>query len=135
MSSNWCLSIIASGVILLTGCGSSDLDCSRCRTGTFQDEILPDTIATYERTDSSSTESVPALNRTARYRIRWVEPCTYQLFDRVSIRGTSSRQWAPEDTLTVQIVKVDHEGFDYVATHNSVGFKLQGRQVFKPTDQ
>jgi hypothetical protein len=73
-------------------------------------------------------EQIPAEGYEARYGLRWKNVCTYQLFDKVVVQGTSARTSAPGDTITVTMLGVDRKGFRYIASSNYADQVLDGRQ-------
>lgn len=61
-----------------------------------------------------------------KYRVRWIEPCTYQLMHRRTRRGTPKRPWNDTDTITVHINEVREDGFAYRLTSTFSSDTLSG---------
>lgn len=104
-------------------------DCARVHVGRFIDQS--DGRATMiERTASEQYERSAELGET-RLRLKWLDECTYQLFDHTVITGSASSFHAsPQDTITVHIISVDDEGFTYEARTRSINGPIPGRQLY-----
>ncbi len=120
-------------VVLTWGCKPTPMNCDVYRTGTFQEEIEPGIFTTYERTTGRQVERTPHYGIVSESNIRWIGPCTYQIFDRVIREGETPRPNRPTDTITVQITQLDSAHFDYVATASFSAAELYGRQTIVPT--
>jgi len=120
-----CCSLVAG---FASGCAFRPVDCASHRTGRFQEELLPGLWSVVLRSDSDQVEQIPAEGYEARYGLRWKNVCTYQLFDKVVVQGTSARTSAPGDTITVTMLGVDRKGFRYIASSNYADQVLDGRQ-------
>lgn len=116
-------------LFLLVSCSANrSTDCSRAKEGRFIDvsgggrsEIL--------RTASEQIEKSVGQGEM-RLRIRWVDKCTYQLFDRRMISGAEpSFPKNPADTITVRILSSDEEGFTYEAETDSM-HSMKGHQLY-----
>lgn len=53
---------------------------------------------------------------TVKYKVTWVDPCTFQLTDRRTRHGSPAHPWADGDTITVHITEVREDGYDYERT-------------------
>lgn len=53
------------------------------------------------------------------YQVRWVDECTYQLYDRKVTHGQADATMAPADTLTVHITDTWQYGYAYSCTSTS----------------
>lgn len=61
-----------------------------------------------------------------KYKVTWVDPCTFQLTDRSTKRGIPARAWAEGDTITVHITEVRPNGYDYERTSTFSTEKTSG---------
>ena len=55
---------------------------------------------------------------TVKYKVNWVDGCTFQLTDRKTRSGTPTHSWNSSDTITVRITAVRQEGYDYMRVNN-----------------
>ena len=117
--------------VLLMACAQDPLDCTIAHVGSFQDEIGPDEPYFIVRTDSTQEEYTPSVRLRVRFRIRWPDPCTYQLFQKEILEGTPARVPSTSDTLTVHITAVDPSGFAYEARANYASWVLTGMQQLR----
>src|SRR5699024_3518567 len=102
----------------LLSCDAQVIECSIASEGSFEEEIEPGVITTYERTIDSQLENTPAFGLITSHHIHWTDPCIYQLFDKKVIEGIPARSPLLSDTITVQVMTVDSTGFSYEATCN-----------------
>ena len=124
-------SVLALYGVLFMACAQEPLDCTIAHVGSFQDEIGPEELYFILRTDSSQEEYTPSLGLRVRFRVRWPDPCTYQLFDKEIVEGTPARMPSSSDTLTVHITAVDPSSFTYDARANYASWVLTGRQQLR----
>jgi hypothetical protein len=110
------------------GCAFRPVDCSSHRVGRFQEEVMPGLWSEVVRSDTGQVERVPADGYEARYRLRWKNAFTYQLFGKEVVQGSASRPGSAGDTLTVTMLGVDRKGFHYIASSNYSELVLEGRQ-------
>lgn len=105
-------------------------DCSRARVGRFIDKSGGETTM-ITRTASEQQEHNADGMGEMRLRLRWLDDCTYQLFDRTIINGPEpSFPASPQDTITVRIISLDDEGFTYEARTHSMDMPMTGRQFY-----
>jgi hypothetical protein len=62
----------------------------------------------------------------SQYRVRWVDECTYLLFDRKVTSGEDLRPGSTTDTLTVHITDTWEFGYAFRATSNFADLELMG---------
>jgi hypothetical protein len=69
-------------LLVFIGCKSKDetSDCQKFRNGTFRlaDEPIPNTYI-ITRNDSIQTELDQRTNITARFRVKWINECSYEM--------------------------------------------------------
>ncbi|MBK8582590.1 MAG: hypothetical protein IPL86_12425 [Flavobacteriales bacterium] len=104
-------------------------DCSRARKGRFIDKSGGGT-STILRTATEQREYSSGKGEM-RLRLRWLDDCTYQLYERTVITGSEPLFPAsPQDTITVRIISLDDEGFSYEARTSSMDMAMTGRQLY-----
>jgi hypothetical protein len=81
------------------------------------------------RTLTEQREQTPSMGEV-RVQVRWLDECTYQLFDR-EVVGTELFPRNHTDTVTVHIVSSDETGFNYEARATFVDGIVQGRQLYE----
>ena len=67
----------------------------------------------------------------SQYRVRWVDECTYELYDRRVTRGEDTFQGSPTDKLTVQILETWENGYRFRATSNFSAREMLGTMVLE----
>lgn len=106
------------------------IDCAKAREGRFVETISSGRVTYIVRSATEQLEHTSSTTREVRLRVRWLDDCTYQLFDR---RVTGEKESFPTkatDTLTVHITGVDAQGFDYEARATFWSDQVKGRQLF-----
>lgn len=114
----------------LVACSSGPVaaECSSVSNGEFQEEVAPGELSFTSRNGTSQVEVTPSLGLEMHFTVRWLDPCTYQIFDKREVKGEAFRRPQPTDTITVRITSVDAKGFDYEATSNFSHAPMTGRQ-------
>jgi hypothetical protein len=104
-------------------------NCARAKKGNFID-ISGGGTAEVTRTATEQFEHKAGMGEM-RLSIRWIDECTYQLFNRKVLSGIEpSFPMNPKDTITVHIVSSDDEGFNYEARTSSMDIPMTGRQLY-----
>jgi len=125
--------IIAIHCLLFACAGETD-PCVRARTGRFADLGQGHSDYILTRSENELIEEIPSIGLRTRSRLVWSDSCTYLAFDRTILSG-SSMATQPTDTLLVRILRIDEQGFDYLARLSSLdpswnGREHRGRQLF-----
>ena len=84
-----------------------------------------------ERTATEQYEQTSGMG-VVRLRVRWLDDCTYQLFDRELIDGTEAFPTSQADTVTIHIVSSDDKGFFYEGHATFVDGLIKGCQFYNP---
>lgn len=106
------------------------VDCARAREGRFTDAMTPGQVTHIVRTATEQREHTSSTTREVRLRLRWLDDCTYQLYDRRIIGEEEPFPTKSTDTVTVHIIDMDAEGFTYEARATFWSEVVKGRQLY-----
>lgn len=121
------LQILLVACLTLTGVQGQSPSCKLFVHGTFQEggtdkqSVIsgkPSGIRTLRR-GHTQKEHHKATGLKLVYQVRWVDECTYQLYDRKVTHGQADATMAPADTLTVHITDTWQYGYAYSCTSTS----------------
>lgn len=70
------------------------------------------------RTETVQTEINEELGLEFHYKVRWLDPCTYQLHHKKLVRGPERFAGKKGNVLTVHITNTSATGYQAVATSN-----------------
>lgn len=77
------------------------------------------------RRGSKQVEHAPEGYRSIT-RVKWLDECTYQLFDRRVKGGPDPHPGNPTDTLTIRIIDTWYHGYSFRATSNFSDLEMMG---------
>jgi hypothetical protein len=118
--------LLALGCAALVGVRAQPPSCKLFVHGTF---LLPGDHAGEEMKlirHGNTQKEIGKDGHRSQYRVRWVDECTYLLYDRKVKRGVEKHPSSPTDTLTVHILDTWEYGYAYRATSNFSTHEVQG---------
>ncbi|GAB5398599.1 MAG: hypothetical protein Aureis2KO_01840 [Aureisphaera sp.] len=101
----------------------TSVDCSKVKDGTYiipldNFEGMEGEFYRIERTGRYQSEILSMDNSVVRYSIKWLDDCTYLLFDEVTLSGENPNEIRKTDTLTVEITNVTSRFYKAVISTN-----------------
>jgi hypothetical protein len=101
--------------------------CSDLRTGKFVlvSEKLGTTIIT--RTNNRQEEINQDYNVKVRYKVKWINECTYQLFEGRYFSGRDFFEGEETDTMTVEITEISKEFYKVLTSSNLGDNSIEAR--------
>ncbi|PCH66517.1 MAG: hypothetical protein COC01_07815 [Bacteroidetes bacterium] len=113
-------------VLLISSCSINiSTKCSDLKTGKFKlvSEESGTTIIT--RTAKEQVEINKDFNVKVRYKVKWLNACTYQLFDAKIYEGDDYFEGKKTDTLTVKITEISNDFYKISTTSNFSDLSLE----------
>ncbi len=80
-----------------------------------------------QRKGGYQTETTSIDDSESRYSVKWIDDCTYLLFDKKMISGTKRVPSKPTDTLKVEIFNVTDEFYEAYVSSNFADMKLEAK--------
>ena len=107
-------SLLYSGLLLVlfSACAPAERDCEKFRNGKFRLEMagVPKTVVT--RTDSIQLEQRSEGGVSDRYRIRWIDDCTYEA-RLITTNDTSERAFSMGEAFQFTITNTFAAGYGF----------------------
>lgn len=118
--------LVLLGAMLAAPARAQSPSCTLFKHGTF---TLPGDHPGQEvrivRRGSKQVEHAPEGYRSVT-RVKWLDACTYQLFDRRVKGGSDPHPGSPTDTLTIRIIDTWYHGYSFRVTSNFSELELMG---------
>jgi hypothetical protein len=119
-------------LISLTFCfaNAQASECEIAKIGTFElVSPISGTTIIY-RTLDKQTEINDSLNYEATFELRWINSCTYELRNKVLIKGDKRLAGLPTDVIKVEIIKIEGDMI-FVKTSSNFNDKVLERILTK----
>lgn len=111
-------------------CINMSNDCSNIKTGKFKLIDQESGITIITRTANEQIEINENLNVKIRYKVNWINECTYQLFDAKVYKGDDYFQGQKSDTMTVSITEVNTDYYKVLTTSNFSDLSMEAKIEF-----
>ncbi|UZR95273.1 hypothetical protein [Chondrinema litorale] len=100
--------------------------CTDIKTGTFKISNQETGTHIITRTKNKQVEEHLERNVKVRYKVNWLDNCTYQLYDRKVLKGDKYGD-SKNDTLTVNITNITTEFYEVFISSNFSDFTVKAR--------
>ncbi|HEX2617453.1 MAG TPA: hypothetical protein VHL57_07915 [Flavobacteriales bacterium] len=123
-------------LLLVGACGRStkptaaSADCLLVHEGEFTYSPDGKQVIHVSRKGEEQVEHTPDNTTAHHLRIRWVDACSYLMFDPHILRGGQPDADRGHDTVLVRILQVGKAGYDYEARLNRGSLTWEGRVFF-----
>ena len=97
--------------------------CRKVHTGQFR-LANPNSTTEISRTDSTQHEVNQQDGVEFVFKVRWLDECTYELYDKQMLKGPEKYRGQPTDVLRVHITDVAARSYKAVATSNFSSLEL-----------
>ncbi len=95
-----------------------ELDCSSVKTGKFKLDSQKSGTTIITRTSTEQIEVNKDLNVKVRYKVKWIDDCTYQLFQAKIHQGNKYFEGNKGDTLPIRIIEINQDYYKVNSTSN-----------------
>lgn len=106
---------------------TTDVDCTSIKTGKFKLSNDPSGTTMITRTVDEQIEENKDLGLKIRYKVKWIDDCTYQLFEAKIRQGDKSFIGQKSDTLTVNITEVNTSYYKVMTTSNFSDLSVEAK--------
>ena len=93
-------------------------NCSDLKTGKFKVKSEENGTVFITRTQNKQIEENEDYRVKIRYKVKWIDDCTYQLYDAKILKGDNNVKRNRTDTLTVNINNVKAGSYQAFITSN-----------------
>lgn len=112
-------------IFLAVGKKAAQDSCSRIRYGTFEIRNEDGSTYTIIRSGNKQTEEVGKSGLVSQFEVRWVDDCTYILFNRKILQGEDPLSGISFDTLYNEIIEVNGDTHTVSSYVPGINFRIE----------